>query len=133
MGKRLEFTIDRIGEMDFLLEAGINQKMQEIIKDLMERPDEARPRLFVLKIAMKPKTEQGQLYKVEVAFDADSKLPSTRSRVHGLTPKGGEVALFFEPMSRDDPNQPAFPEVEDSHLEDRAAKSIKMPTAVSNG
>lgn len=133
MGQFLEFEIDKLGQMDRFLEAGMNLKLRDMIQDLMDRPTEERPRVFTLQIAMKPQVENGQLYGVQVAVDANAKIPSMRSRVHTLKPKAGEVALFFEPMSRDNPNQPAFPEVEEDHLEERANKNIKLPSAANGG
>lgn len=87
-------------------------ELQHVIKDMLDRPGDNRPRKVSLNLELKPQCDDsGTLADVQVAFDIASSVPNRRSNAYNMRARlirGGGAQLVFQAETNDF-EQPALP------------------------
>lgn len=87
-------------------------ELLHVIKDMLDRPADGRPRKVSLNLELKPQCDDsGTLADVQVAFDLASSVPNRRTNPYNMRARlirGGAAQLVFQSETNDF-EQPALP------------------------
>ncbi len=109
-------SLENLGELDGGRAAGIiNAALKQAVADLDDRGDDLKARKVTIVVEMEKSENSGHVFATVKAKTSlpEYKTGGTLAEFKQL-PRGGGVALLFQPLSPHDPDQEPLPEIEEA-------------------
>jgi hypothetical protein len=108
---RKMFSLSELRNLDFgKMDAAFQRELAKIIDDIVDRPEDDRPRRLLLRLAIIPEEiTAGTIETVTAGFEVAAYLPTRRSRPYSMrVTKNG---LIFNSEAPENPDQMTLDEV----------------------
>ncbi len=100
------------------IKTAIEQALARCEADCADRPGDDKARKITLTISLNPVLDEdrpGELHGCDIQFQVHDTVPKRSSKIYSLRAKSGG-GLFFNEISKDDPDQMTFPVEEKAGL-----------------